>query len=500
MFIKKNNAGLWISGTLYLVSRTKPKEKMYTAEQAAGILQCSPQYLRRLIKDGKVKAEKFGTAWMIHPSEIEKKDLTVFNQPKKVVDRKSTRQHSEKKLNAISFFSGAMGLDLGLEKAGINILLACEFDEASRKTITTNDNEVGLIGDILAYSTKDILKFSNIKSKKQIDLIVGGPPCQAFSTAGKRMGFSDERGNVFLKYIEIIEDIKPKYVVIENVRGLLSSKLSIETPDAISLGITDEMREIPGSSLYYIKKRLENAGYLVTFNLYNSANYGVPQIRERVVIICTKLKDPVGYITPTHSNVECFKLKPWVNFREAVSDLKEIGNHIEFSEKRAKYIAMLKPGEYWKHLPQRVQKEAMGNSYNLGGGKTGFYRRLAWEKPSPTLVTHPAMPATELAHPTELRPLSINEYKCIQQFPIDWKICGNLIEQYKQIGNAVPVGLGFAIGKMIINHYKNKKEKTIPNFPYSRYKFTSNAEFETNYLKQVKMLNKTKENQLKLNF
>lgn len=470
---------------------------MYTAEQAAEILNCSPQYLRRLIKDGKVKAERFGTAWMIKPEEIGKRDLTEFKNTKKVIDRKGTRVHSDKKLNAISFFSGAMGLDLGLEKAGINILLACEFDEASRKTITTNDKEVGLIGDILSYSTKEILKYSNLTSKKQIDLIVGGPPCQAFSTAGKRMGFSDERGNVFLKYIEIIEDIKPKYAVIENVRGLLSSKLSIETPDAISLGITDEMREIPGSSLYYIKKRLENAGYLVTFNLYNAANYGVPQIRERVVIICTRLNTPVGFIPPTHSNVESFKLKPWVTFKEAVKNLKEIGDYIEFSEKRAKYIAMLKPGEYWKHLPENVQKEAMGNSYNLGGGKTGFYRRLSWEKPSPTLVTHPAMPATELAHPTELRPLSINEYKSIQQFPIEWEICGKLIEQYKQIGNAVPVGLGFAIGKMIINHFKNKDIKTIPNFPYSRYKFTSNIEFEYNYLSQVKTLRKNKENQLK---
>ena len=130
-------------------------------------------------------------------------------------------------------------------------------------------------------------------------------------------------------------------------------------------------------------------------------------------------------------------------FRDAVAGLDPARcDHIDFSEKRLKYIKMLKPGENWRNLPKELQPEAMGNSYHLGGGKTGFYRRLDWDSPSPTVVTHPAMPATELAHPTENRPLSIQEYKRIQEFPDDWVIEGSLLDKYKQIGNAVPVGLG----------------------------------------------------------
>ena len=123
----------------------------------------------------------------------------------------------------------------------------------------------------------------------------------------------------------------------------------------------------------------------------------------------------------------------------------------------------------------------MGKSFFAGGGKTGFYRRLGWNKPSPTLVTDPTMPATDLAHPEKNRPLSIQEYKRIQQFPDDWILCGNLRQQYKQVGNAVPVGLGKAIGKLIVNHHLRKKIKVINNFKYSRYLNTSDADWNKDF-------------------
>jgi DNA (cytosine-5)-methyltransferase 1 len=125
------------------------------------------------------------------------------------------------KYKALSFFSGAMGLDLGIEKAGMEVLLACEADKVCKQTITLNKPGLPLIGDILDYTAKEILNIAGLKSSSEIDIIFGGPPCQAFSTAGSRKGFNDPRGNVFLKFIDLIIELQPKYAVIENVRGLL---------------------------------------------------------------------------------------------------------------------------------------------------------------------------------------------------------------------------------------------------------------------------------------
>ena len=143
-------------------------------------------------------------------------------------DQKSRLKTQKNNLTVLSFFSGAMGLDIGLHKAGFNTLLACEIDKASRHTILTNCPKIGLIGDIRNYSTEDILEYSGLNSVEDVDVIVGGPPCQAFSSAGKRMGLADERGNVFLKFIEVIENFRPKFAVIENVRGLLSARYDID--------------------------------------------------------------------------------------------------------------------------------------------------------------------------------------------------------------------------------------------------------------------------------
>lgn len=140
-------------------------------------------------------------------------------------------------------------------------------------------------------------------------------------------------------------------------------------------------------------------------------------------------------------------------------------------------------------IPEELQKEAMGKSFYSGGGKTGFFRRLAWDKPSPTLVTHPAMPATDLAHPQLDRPLSIQEYKRIQEFPDNWKLAGSLIQQYKQVGNAVPVSLGFAVGKLIMNLINNVEIVEYDNFQFSRYQNTNHINWEKQFAKQLEQTN-----------
>ncbi|WP_340154103.1 DNA cytosine methyltransferase [uncultured Marivirga sp.] len=415
-------------------------------------------------------------------------------------DQKSTIKPKKKNFNVLSFFSGAMGLDIGLHNAGFETLLTCEIDKASRQTILANNPEIGLIGDIRAYTTEEILEYAGLKSKEEVDLIVGGPPCQAFSSAGKRMGLADDRGNVFLKFIEVIENISPKFAVIENVRGLLSAAYDIDLKPEEEEFLPYELKELKGATMFYVYNRLRAAGYQLSFNLYNSANYGTPQVRERVIIICSRVNEKVPYLKPTHSQNGDFGLPKWNTLKNAIGNLNGSNTEfIKFPEKRLKYYRMLNAGQNWRDLSEEMQKEALGKSYHLGGGKTGFFRRLNWDKPSPTLVTHPAMPATDLGHPEEDRPLSVQEYKRIQEFPDTWEIQGSLINKYKQIGNAVPVSVGEAIGRLILELNEGKVSENLPNFKYSRYLKTADQEFIQDFLSRSRKLIEEKEvNQLSL--
>ncbi|MCG5061286.1 MAG: DNA cytosine methyltransferase [Limnoraphis sp. WC205] len=381
------------------------------------------------------------------------------------------RFFKKQNLKALSFFSGCMGLDLGLEEEGIKVLLACEIDAAARKTIEANRPDVALIGDIRDYSATAIKEKAGLSPDEEIDLIVGGPPCQAFSSAGKRQGFNDERGNVFLTFIDLIIELQPKFAVIENVRGLLSAPLKHRPHNRRGKNYPplspDEQR---GSALLFITQKLKEAGYSISFNLYNTANFGTPQQRERIIIACSRDGKKLPYLTPTHSEKGLYDLPRWRTLREALEGLPQNEHHfVKFPEKRLKYYRLLKAGQHWRDLPVELHQEALGGSYHAGGGKTGFYRRLAWDKPSPTLLTHPAMPATDLAHPEEDRPLSIEEYKRIQEFPDDWIILGSLLDQYRQVGNAVPCSLGRAIARMLLTHLKGETPIIYPDFPYSRY-------------------------------
>lgn len=399
-----------------------------------------------------------------------------------VVDPKPSKNataQGERKLRVLSFFSGAMGLDLGLEAAGLQTILACEFDKWSRATIAANQPDIPLLGDIWNCTAESIRVAAGLSEEEEIDVIAGGPPCQAFSTAGNRQGFDDIRGNVFLHFIELSMELKPKYLVLENVRGLLSAALKHRPLNERGKEHA-ELTEVeqPGGALKHIVQKIRDHGYSVSFNLYNSANFGAPQTRERVILICARDGSKVPHLSPTNSDNPEFGLPKWKTLEEACGDIQNSHHDfIKFPEDRLKYYRLLGPGQYWKHLPEDLQREALGNSYFSGGGKTGFFRRLAWDKPSPTLVTHPAMPATDLGHPTEPRPLSIQEYKRIQNFPDNWEIKGPLAQQYKQVGNAVPIPLGKAVGLRILAHLRNEDLPIPKGFKYSRYRGTSETEF-----------------------
>ena len=443
------------------------------------MLGYSEQYVRKLLR-----SEELISSRCLIASESANEYRCKEQKSDFDVQDRTRRSSNKPALKALSFFSGCMGLDLGLEREGIEVILACEVDKAARRTIEANKPDIALIGDIRDYSASEIRSNAGLSSREDIDVIVGGPPCQAFSSAGKRRGFNDERGNIFLTFIDLIIELKPKYAVIENVRGLLSAPLK-HRPHNLrgDKYLPLSQKEKRGGALLHITRTLKEAGYNFSFNLYNAANFGSPQSRERIVIMCSRDGEKLPYLTPTHSKDGLYGLPKWRTLREALKGLQVDGHRfVKFPEKRLKYYRLLKPGQYWKDLPTELHEEALGASYHAGGGKTGFYRRLSWDKPSPTLVTHPAMPATDLAHPEEDRPLSIQEYKRIQEFPDNWIIAGSLLEQYRQVGNAVPCSLGRAIARTLVNHLNGVEPLTFPDFPYSRYLKTDDISWEKEIL------------------
>lgn len=449
-------------------------ESLVSVKEAASLLSISEQSVRALCREKKLVAQQIGHSWVIDKGILEK-----YMKSRSVQDHRLDVNNCNNKPKLLSFFSGAMGLDIGLEKAGFDCLLACEVDKHCRATIDANKRGIALLGDIRDYTANTVMEFIGKKVGDEIDVICGGPPCQAFSTAGKRKAFEDERGNVFLHFVDIALEIAPKYLVIENVRGLLSAALKHRPHKQRSAGdLPLAIEEEKGGALVHIINEIESKGYAVSFELYNAANFGVPQSRERVIMICSKDGKKAPFIEPTHSETGDFGLPKWKSLKELfeekkISELKH--EHLEFPEKRLKYYRLLSAGQNWKNLPEELQKEAMGKSYYSGGGKSGFLRRLSWDKPSPTVVTHPAMPATDLAHPCEDRPLSVQEYRAIQQFPEDWLLKGKMLDQYKQIGNAVPVGLGEALGKHLIKLMDGQEIKQYKGFKYSRYKNTDDV-------------------------
>jgi DNA (cytosine-5)-methyltransferase 1 len=358
----------------------------------------------------------------------------------------------------ISFFSGALGLDIGLHQAGLCCLSLNEFDKTAVKTIRQNleylyrNEQPRIYAQDIRELTADSLKSDLRIEKEELFAIVGGPPCQAFSTAGKRLGLNDERGNVFLHFIGLIGELRPKYAVFENVRGILSAALVHRPHNERGPNFSPlSAEELPGGALLHILSVLESHGYRTTFNLYNTANFGVPQARERVIFFASREGESIPYIRPTHNKGGNEGLPKWRTFRDALETIRTpTVTTGRFPESRLQYYRMLQAGQNWRNLPPELQEKAMGASYHSGGGKTGFLRRLAWDKPSPTLVTCPTMPATDLCHPDEDRPLSVEEYAAIQTFPSDYVFEGSLADKYRQIGNAVPCQFGKLIGEHII--------------------------------------------------
>lgn len=386
------------------------------------------------------------------------------------------------RLKAISLFSGAMGLDLGVEKAGVEIRLCVEMNKQAASTIRENTNIPVIDRDITTVPATELLEASGLKAS-EVDLVVGGPPCQAFSTAGARRGLDDFRGNVIIQYLRVVSEIQPKYFILENVRGILSAKLNA-IPESYSE--YEGIKDTKGSVIQFLAKEFKKLGYTISFALFNAANYGVPQIRERVIIFGAKGEKRIPLPQPTHSEEGLNNTQKWVTLGDVITDLPKAteSDFIPLSNKMLQFMPLVKEGGNWTNIPPEAAKAAMGKAYELGGGKTGFLRRLSFNKPAPTLVTSPIMPATLICHPTELRPLSVREYARVQQFPDEWKFSGKIADIYKQIGNAVPVGLGYMAASQIIkfdNGELDGHEDRVNRVAYSRYKNTTDKDILSFY-------------------
>ena len=348
--------------------------------------------------------------------------------------------------DVISLFSGAMGLDIGLGNSGLNIVIGQDFDQSCVQTMRANGHKV-LGGDIREIQPQQILDMTALHVGEPF-MICGGPPCQPFSTAGKRLGINDPRGSLFMEFIRMIDYIKPRFFVMENVKGIMSAPLK-HVPAAERDELDPDQRL--GTVLDVILSEFNKLGYKTVHGILDAVNYGTPQFRERFIMIGSRDHEDVFLPIPTHFQMHQNPEYRWKTVGQAIRDLEDNpGECGKLPPERMKYLRLVPEGGNWKNLPKDIIPEAMGGAYESGGGKAGFYRRLTYSQPSPTITTAPAQKATMLCHPTKDRPLSVHEYARIQQFPEDWVFVGTIAAKYKQIGNAVPVGLAEAIGKAVL--------------------------------------------------
>ena len=351
----------------------------------------------------------------------------------------------------VSLFTGAMGLDLGLERSGFQTAVSVECDPAAVATIRTNRPELAVIDrPIEEISTEEILERASLKVG-EAQLLAGGPACQSFSTAGKRRSLADPLGLLFYEFMRVVDESRPAFFVMENVRGLLSAAVR-HRPLAERGGKYPPLQaeEELGSAFRAMTERIRRSGYYVVFDVLDAADFGTPQTRRRLVVIGSRDGVSLAMPSPSHSCDPYRKLRPWRSLRDALGTLREQQpEYIEFVPSRRPYFDHVSPGGNWRNLAPEMQIAALGGAGNSWGGRTGFFRRLSWDRPSPTLNTNPDSKATALCHPDESRPLTVREYARIQGFPDRWEVQGSTREKYRQLGNAVPVALAKALGEAI---------------------------------------------------
>lgn len=384
---------------------------MLTISEAADKVGVSVDTIRRWDKKGLIKATRSEHNHRLFNIDEIQRVHNKLSGKHEGNNYKILKQNEPSQLTAIDLFAGAGGTALGLENAGIHHVMLNEFDKAAAATLRLNKPDWNVIED-------DIANVDFRPYRDKVDIIEGGFPCQAFSYAGRKLGFEDARGTLFYQFARAVKESRPKIAIGENVKGLL-------THDS-------------GRTLSTMLDILRDLGYKVAYKVLRAQYFDVPQKRERLVIIAVRedIDSPIVY--PKEKDYT-------ISLKEAIGD-RPVSVGQEYSERKKDIMKLVPAGGYWRDLPENIQKEYMKSSFYMGGGKTGMARRLSWDEPSLTLTCGPAQKQTERCHPEETRPLNVREYARIQTFPDEWQFAGSTGAQYKQIGNAVPVNLGYYMG------------------------------------------------------
>jgi DNA (cytosine-5)-methyltransferase 1 len=410
-------------------------KEYYKISEAAELLNKSTKTLRRWDEEGKLVAvrEPMSNYRVYDRNDIQ----NLF--PNFLVEKKNEVSNYVKPDNdykVLELFAGAGGLAIGLEKAGLKCEALNEIDKFACQTLRTNRPHWKVFeGDIKNFS------FSEFKDK--IDVVTGGFPCQAFSYAGKRLGLEDARGTLFYEFARAVQEVNPPICIGENVKGLLNHE--------------------NGNTLKGMISILDEIGYnVVPVEVLKAINFKVPQKRERLIVVGIRKDINIQFSYPKPFN-KIYNLKDALKKGQLFDTDVPISGGAKYPQSKKVVLDLVPPKGYWRDLPLEIQKEYMGGSFFLGGGKTGMARRIGWDEPSLTLTCSPAQKQTERCHPDETRPFTVREYARIQTFPDDWEFSGSLAQQYKQIGNAVPVNLGREVGYSIIkflNSYYSLKSKS----------------------------------------
>jgi len=373
-----------------------------------------------------------------------------------------------KKLKVIDLFCGVGGLSYGFaHNDNFEIVAANEILPNMAKAYSLNHPATKIyVEDIKDFSAEKIEKDLDIKASG-IDIIVGGPPCQAYSTVGKRL-IDDPRGKLFQEYYRMLKEFNPKLFLFENVKGLLSMQ--------------------GGELLEKIISLFESLGYKVQYKLLNAADFGAPQIRERVIIIGSKLKNDFQYPSQTHYSTEeapdLFRngLKPYLTLEEAISDLpflKSGEESFEYASKPQnefqKKMRMNAPEKLTDHnapnnnaklvkmmelLPDGGTPEDLPKELRPTSGFKNTYCRLWWNRPSTTITRNLSTPSSSRCiHPKAPRPLTTREGARIQCFSDSYQFYGSRSDRNLQIGNAVPTVLSNAVAGAILSNFQQEYAK-----------------------------------------
>lgn len=355
-----------------------------------------------------------------------------------------------KQYNVVDLFAGVGGLSYGFSKfPQFNIIAANEIEKDIAIAYILNHPSVHMINCDINDLNKEML--DSVLNGQSVDIVVGGPPCQSYSTVGKRK--MDERANLFMQYKRVLQIIRPKAFIFENVVGILSM-------DHCNL-------------FKRIQEEFEEIGYNLKYQVLNAVNYGVPQQRERVILVGFNGENPFEYPETTHGEGK----KPYVTLSDAFSDLPPLKSGQQdnryCNESGNEFIAFVRQSgcsltehvapKNGKHLIRIMEALKEGQSKNdlpedirpkSGYGNT--YAKLWWDKPSTTITRNFACPSSSRCiHPRDSRAMSIREGARLQSFPDDYKFYGSDGMKRLEIGNAVPPLLSQAIAKRMLEAMKS---------------------------------------------